>query len=365
MDNSLTNDTTETGREPSAPVRVKFVGRVPHNVAPRIWQRQLPGHGPDYHGCRFLFDLDEEDYDWLVVYDDLPTIPGERFSTRTMELACPPEHTILLTMEPSTIKLYGSAFLSQFGVVISSQEPEVIRHRGHVHSQAGLRWYYGLGSTDMMNYDELSSTPPLDKTRVISTVCSSKRQRHTLHNLRWDFTQKLARLIPELEVFGHGVRAMDDKAEALGPYRYHVAVENFEGPHHWTEKLADSFLACTLPFYFGAPNAGDYFPEASFIPIDIHDAEGAAEIIRGAIENNEWEKRLPAIMEARRRVLEEHNLFALVARHIRRLDALAASAPGGTLRSRRAARKANPLAALPDFTTMALRKAKAIFKPMA
>ncbi|MBX9740180.1 MAG: glycosyltransferase [Beijerinckiaceae bacterium] len=348
----------------AAPIRVKLLGRVPLDMVPGVWKRQLPGGGPDYRGCRFLFDPDEQDYDWLVVYDDLPPAAGERFSMRTVELSCPREHTILLTMEPSSIKLYGRAFLQQFGVVISSQEPWVVNHRGHVHSQAGLRWYYGLGATAMLGYDELVSAPPLDKTRVISTVCSSKRQRHTLHNLRWEFTQELGRRIPELDIFGHGVRAMDDKAEALAPYRYHVAVENFYGPHHWTEKLSDPFLACALPFYFGAPDAADYVPAESFIPIDIRDVAGTAATIRAAIDGNEWEKRLPAIMEARRLILEEHNLFALVARHIARLDPLPASKPGGLLRSRRAARHAKPLASLPDLATMALRKAAAVFNPV-
>jgi len=346
------------------PIRVKLLGRVPLDMVPGVWERQLPGKGPDYRGCRFLFDPDETDYDWLVVYDDLPPASGERFSMRTLELACPREHTILLTMEPSSIKLYGRAFLQQFGVVISSQEPWIVNHPGHVYSHAGLRWYYGLGSSNMMGYDELAAAPPLDKTRVISTVCSSKRQRHTLHNLRWEFTQELARRIPELEVFGHGVRAMDDKAEALRPYRYHVAVENFRGPHHWTEKLADPFLACALPFYFGAPDAAEDVPADSFIPIDIRDVGGAASIIRKAIDENEWEKRLPAIMEARRLIMEEHNLFALVAREIARRDPLPASSTGGILRSRRAARHHRPLAALPDLATMALRKAAAVLRPV-
>ncbi len=345
-----------------APIRVKFMGRAPHAVTPHIWSRQLPGSRADYHGCHFIFDLDAQDYDWLVVHDDLPTIPGERFSTRTLDLACPRAHTMLLTMEPSTIKIYGQAFLSQFGAVISSQQPEILRHSGQIYSQAGLRWYYGVGKDRMLTYDEIEDHPPLDKTRLISTVCSSKRQRHTLHNLRWDFTQALAKRMPELDVFGHGVRAMDDKAEALDAYRYHIAVENFQGPHHWTEKLSDSFLACTLPFYFGATDAADYFPAESFIAIDIHDVDGAEAIIRAAIANNEYEKRLPAIMEARRRVLEEHNLFALIAREVRRLDALPASTARGLLRSRRAARKANPLATIPDMAASAMRKFLAVFK---
>lgn len=345
------------------PIRIKFMGRAPHDVTPQIWTRQLPGGDADVDGVRFIFDLDAQDYDWLVVHDDLPTMPGERFSSRVVDLACPRAHTMLLTMEPSTIKIYGNAFLSQFGAVISSQEPDILRHKGQIYSQAGLRWYYGVGGSRMLTWDEIAAHPPLDKTKLISTVCSSKRQRHTLHNLRWDFTQELAKLIPELDVFGAGVRAMDDKAEAMSAYKYHVAVENFQGPHHWTEKLSDSFLACTLPFYFGAPNAADYFPADSFIPIDIRDAKGAAEIIRAAIDNNEWEKRLPSIMEARRRALEEHNFFALIAREVKRLDALPCSPEKGLLRSRRAARKANPLATLPDVAHSALRKLTAIVRP--
>ena len=227
----------------TAPIRIKFVGRAASESVPEVWLRQLPGGNPHYRGCTFLFDLDEPDYDWLIVYDDLPAKEGERFSSRSIELACPRAHTMLITMEPSSIKLYGSAFLKQFGAIISSQEPEVLDHPGHIHSQAGLRWYYGLGRNHMLTYDGMTKHPPLEKTRDISTVCSNKRQRHTLHNLRYDFTQELKGLLPDLDVFGHGVRDMDDKAEALSPYRYHVAVENHLGEHHITEKLPDCFLA--------------------------------------------------------------------------------------------------------------------------
>jgi hypothetical protein len=87
-------------------------------------------------------------------------------------------------------------------------------------------------------------------------------------------------------------------------------------PDYFTEKLVDSFLGLALPFYFGCTNAEDYFPQESFIPIDIFDFEGSMNTIRQAIGANEYEKRLPYIKEARRRVLEEHNLFALLSREI-------------------------------------------------
>ncbi len=347
----------------TAPIRIKFIGRAASERVPEVWLRQLPGGNPNYRGCTFLFDLDEPHYDWLIVYDDLPPQPGERFSSRRLELACPRAHSMLITMEPSSIKLYGSAFLKQFGYILSSQEPEVVRHPGHIFKQAGLRWYYGLGRTKLLTYDEMANNPPLEKTKNISTICSDKRQRHTLHNLRSDFTDALVQRIPEIEVFGHGVRDMDDKAEALRDFRYHIAIENHQSPHHWTEKLSDCFLACCLPFYFGAPNAGDYFPKDSFIPIDIRDVEGAAQIIRNAIANHEWEKRKDAILEARRLAMEDYSLFAQIAREVTRLHALPHPAERGTILSRRAARKAHPLATLPDIAHMALRKTAAYFRP--
>ena len=44
--------------------------------------------------------------------------------------------------------------------------------------------------------------------------------------------------------------------------------------------LPDAFLGYTLPFYHGCPNANEYFPPESFIPIDINDLDRTADIIR-------------------------------------------------------------------------------------
>lgn len=351
---------------PSDPIiRVKFLGRVASERVPDVWLRQLPGGNPLYRGCEFIFDMDDPHYDWLVIYDDLPAKKGERFSTRQIDLSCPRARTMLVTMEPSSIKLYGRAFLDQFGVIVSSQDPKIIRHPGHIQTQSGLRWYYGLGRTHLLSYDEIEANPPLNKTADLSTVCSNKRQKHTLHHLRYEFTQELKMRMPELDIFGHGVRDMDDKAEALVPYRYHVVIENHHGPHHWTEKLSDCFLACCLPFYFGAPNVADYFPKESVIPIDIRDLDGAEKIIRHAIADRAWDKRLPFVLEARRRAMEDFSLFAQVARLIRQHHRQPCPSLTGVLLSRRAARKANPFASIPDMVHMGLCKISAKFRPTA
>ncbi len=314
-------------------IRVKFLTK---NPAPDIWpgwKKFFSGGHPVLGRCRFLFHRDEPDYDWLVVYDDLPASGNERFTRWIEPLRCPRSHTLLITTEPSTIKIYGRAFLCQFGHVLTSQEPWIIRHPGAIYRQPGLiRFYEG-------DHDTIAATPPESKTALISTVCSTKRQTHTLHRARYDFTQRLKASLPELEIFGHGVRPIARKNEALDTYRYHVAIENHIAPHHWTEKLSDSFLSLTLPFYYGAPNATDYFPAESFIPIDIFDFDATLASIRSAIASGEYERRLPALHEARRLVLERWGTFPQLVELIESLDDDAPpSDPSATILSRHALR---------------------------
>ncbi|RME92088.1 MAG: glycosyltransferase [Verrucomicrobia bacterium] len=324
------------------PIRVKFLSKDSQRDTTWRWRRHLPGGNPRIGRCLFLFDREERHYDWLAVYDDLPSVAGERHTLWREPLACPREQTILLTAEPSSVKVYGRGFLRQFGWVLTSQEPWVIRHPRAIYHQTGEVWFYEG------DYDEIAAHPPTGKTRLISTVCSSKRHGHTLHRLRYDFTQRLRQVLPELEVWGHGVRPMERKNVALDPYRYHIAIENHVSLHGWTEKLADAFLGLCLPFYFGAPNAADYFPEESFIPIDIRDFEGTVETIRRAIRDNEYEKRLPAIREARRRVIEQYATLVQLARIIEERTPAnpPPPTPGAVILSRHAWRRSSPLRAL-------------------
>ena len=320
-------------------IRVKLC-----TLNPPLWLRQFPGGLPVRGNCEFVFDPAAGDYDWFVVYNDLPAPYLEEI------LACPQRNSLLVTTEPPSIKSYGNDFTKQFGCVLTSQPEWALSHGDRIFTQPALHWFYGLGTDQLRTYDDIVSSSALGKNKIISTVCSNKKQRHTLHNRRYQFTQDLKQKLPELDVFGHGVRAMDDKAEALDEYRYHVAIENYRGEHHWTEKLADPFLALSLPFYFGCPDATDYFPEESFIPIDIFDLEGAYEIIQRSIRDNEYQRRLPYLLEARRRVLEEYNLFTVLSREIETRHAAQNSSPvGAVIASRRLLRKNNPAVAVRDF----------------
>ena len=300
---------TSSGR-----LRIKLLSKYKPGHDGEDWLRFFPGKLPRWGNCDFVFDRHCRDYDWLVVYDDLPSLAGERHPLWIEELACPPEHTLLLLTEPSVVKTYGRGYLGQFRWILSTHETWATGpHRGRIFEQPALYWFYAV-TAPRGDYDTIAAHAPLQKCADLSTVCSSKRHGHTLHRQRYDYTQQLKARLPFMEIYGHGVRPLVDKADALDPFRYHLAIENYYGPHHWTEKLSDAFLGACMPVYYGCPNAEDYFPAESFLRIDINDVDSAAETIRRAMRDGLWDKNITAILESRRRVLEDYNTIATIVR---------------------------------------------------
>lgn len=280
------------------PIRVKMISYGCDKKHPPL----------QFGNCLFLWDPDETDYDWALVYDEVPkctmgTIVGQR-----EPLLCHPSQTLFVSQEPESIKLYPSCFLRQFGHVLSTQPEELIRHAGHVRSGGGLFWLYGVKDAEIFEQKEFA-----EKTKLISVVAAAKRQKKTLHSQRYDLLTYLTDNLPDLDWYGWGVKHLERKVDAVEPYKYHIALENFNGPHHWTEKIAEAFLGLSLPFYAGSRTILEYFPEESLIFIPMDNPPEALRIIQEAIAQGEYEKRLDAIREARKIVLEKYNFYALAS----------------------------------------------------
>lgn len=318
--------------------------------------RQFPNSFPQWENCLFEFDIDCTEYDWLVVYQDLPS--GDGYFTEE-KLHCPRERTMLITGEPSTITVFGRDYLRQFGCILTFQEPWAMKHPNVIFHHPGLIWHYGLPFREgsFITWDQMAVAPLPEKKAMLSTVCSQRKGNVTLHSTRVDFTWRLKDEVPELDIYGHGVNPMNDKAEVLDPYRFHIAIENHVFDHHLTEKLPDAFLGYTVPFYHGAPNAADYFPKESFIPIDINDYDRTRDIIKSHLANNEYEDRLAYVIEARRRVLEEQNLFAIINSKVTEQDPLIDSTTmNRVIRNRSTMRIKNPLVGIRSLTEKAATK---------
>ena len=281
-------------------IRIKLIARGrPSNR----WSLQLPQSGSFSEQCSFHFSRDEANYDWLVVIDDV----SRGVLTPAEKLSCADEHTLLVTTEPPTITCYGKGFTEQFAHVLTSQPEKALPHPGRIYSHTGNLWFNGH------SYTELNGHGIPDKNRKLSTVCSSKQQKHTIHNDRYQFCQWLKKQLPDMGLFGHGSGFIERKYDALDPYRYHLAIENYRGAHHWTEKLADAYLSGCFPIYYGCTNIADYFPGESFLEIDIHRRHEALEKIRSVVEDgSHYESRKDALYVARSRVMKEYNLLQMI-----------------------------------------------------
>ncbi len=324
----------------SKKLRIKFLS----NLHPSAWLHQFPDNEPVIKNCEFTFDVDTTEYDWLIVYDDLPK-QGRAASVYTEKLQCNPENTLLVTQEPSSVKYYGSGFTTQFGHVLTSQPEYALPHKNRYYSQPALFWFYGIGKDKVTPYNQIAGLTP-EKTRDLSVVWSNKKQVHTNHFQRLKFLNFIKKEINGLSVFGRDGIPLDDKADALDKYRYHIAIENHFALHHWTEKLADSFLGMSLPFYYGCPNLEEYFIPDSYIRIDINEPEKSLEIILNAIKNNEYEKRKEAITDSKRRVMEEYNLFVVLSTIINEHHKRERSESSSELKSRRRANTGSLFAVL-------------------
>lgn len=304
---------TDHAQTSVASLRIKLLGKYQPDRDGEAWLARFPGGNPVWGNCHFVFDRNCREYDWLVVYGDMPLVGDQHRPLWEEELACPRQNTIFITYEPSTIRVYGNRFLRQFGWVLTSQEPWVIKHPGAIFSQPAMIWYYA-SSQPRGSYDAIARHIPLHKSADLSAICSTKQQSNTLHRRRYEFVMALKQRMPEMELFGRGIRPIVDKADALDSFKYHVAIENFYGPHHWTEKLADPFLGACMPVYYGCPNAEDYFPAESFLRVDLDDVGHSVEIIQRAIRDRLYDRHLQAILESRRRVVEEYGPVPQIAK---------------------------------------------------
>lgn len=290
------------------PISGKIVVRITEDNGRVAHQLPLSGEVRDH----FLFDFEgkEPACDFWFVRGDL---------SRTETCQCPPDNVVLLCGEPPAIKrFYSQAFLNQFGAVYGSNPH--LRHRDFHFTHPNLAWRVGLDFSRNQaiahDFEDISNSANIHKTRSLSTVTSNKGVTRG-HILRREMVRQLqARFAGRLDfdVFGDGINPIDDKWDALAPYKYHVALENSRQHNYFTEKLIDPFLAEALPFYYGCPNVTDFFPAEAVIAIDLRDPKGAARTILAAIESNQWEKRLDAIREAKRRVLFQYNMLFEIAR---------------------------------------------------
>lgn len=265
------------------------------------------GHGK-WQNAHFRFNTDQaNDCDFLGVYDE----PHQAITT-----TIPWENRILFLGEPPSIRSYPLKYLNQFGIVVCPYDIGKIKGR-QVKTHTSLPWHFGVTrsttNSQFMDFKFLLSMPLPEKKPGISVVCSNKAITPE-HVQRLQFLEKLKQAIGEkLHIFGRGFQEIDDKADAVIPYEFHLVLENNAVPHFWTEKTADAFLGYSYPLFSGCPNIHEYFPAESMTCIDIKDTDKAIQTIKEILETpNFYQNHLEQIKTVRKKILTEYNMFSVM-----------------------------------------------------
>ena len=269
--------------------------------------RQTKASEGVWKNCRFHVDNSVDICDYWVVYEGL---------IKKETIHCSRENTILITAEPPAIKRYDENFLRQFHTVITCHRD--INHPNLVFNQQALPWHVGRRQENHMNlsftksFDELCSINTFTKDKLISVISSAK-ENIPGHIKRMEFIEELKKYFKDqIDVFGRGINEIEDKWDAIAPYKYHIVLENSALNDYWTEKLSDAFLAGAYIFYYGCSNLSDYFSKDVFTLMDINDVGSAISIIKETISRHKYEQSIEAIMRARELILYKYNLFSML-----------------------------------------------------
>lgn len=274
-------------------------------------ERQLPGTSREWGNCKFIINEPCGPCDWWVVASGLIS-PEIGY--------CDPAHTVFVANEPAE-RTYPQGFLEQFAIVISC-DPNV-HHPGRVLTHYGLPWWAGVtmslqqphqfSRVARFDYDDFKAMTRPAKPKKMSVI-SSRLTLFDGHIKRAAFIEELKRRFArEIDFFGYDSNPLADKWDGLAPYRYHVCLENTVHPHYWTEKIADPLLAYSLPIYSGGSNIADYFPEGSFLPINIQETDEACGEIERVLAVDPYEDHAASVAAARDLVLNKYNFFAMIA----------------------------------------------------
>ncbi|MBW2630767.1 MAG: hypothetical protein JRC90_03210 [Deltaproteobacteria bacterium] len=256
--------------------------------------RQTPCQKGVWNGIQFTVDSIEE-CDFLIMLNN-------SMETDT-HVRCPKENIWAIMQEPY-MKGHSDWMVEKhefFSKVFTHYIPA--NDRKYISSHPAIPWHVNK------TFDELMSAKVPVKSKKLSAIVGDAMDvpGHIKRRKFLQYIQNDKSL--ELDLYGKKINFIEDKWDGLAPYKYSLAMENTSGPDYWTEKIADCFLSWTVPIYYGCTNLENYFPNESFIRIDIGRPEESLAKIRRIINEDNWERYIPALEEARDLVLNRYQIF--------------------------------------------------------
>lgn len=258
-----------------------------------------------WNNYQFYFKNDQKTYDFVIVFNGVQQVE---------KVNCSKGGLIFITGESKSIKQYNQKFLNQFDHIVTCQEQ--INHNHKILTHHGYPWHVE------QNYTHLKAIQSVEKTDDIILISSNKGfNKGHIDRLKFSYKCK-AEFKDAIDFYGRGIKSFSNKWNLISKYYFSLAIENDSVKNYFTEKLVDSFLSLSLPIYHGCPNLDDFFPKESYLPININNFKESKEVINYVLNNKEkiYKQRFDALLEAKRRVLEEHQLFPMIEKILNSLQ---------------------------------------------
>ncbi len=249
-----------------------------------------------------FFEIDEENYEYLIVLGAL--------NSKNIKYFRNPQKTIGFMLEPEWSSNWQRD-LNKFCKYVVAQDKNMFPFASNIIEHPMFMF---TESTDNYNFYLDNKFEKKKRMSIISSNYGHKYnylKRHALFN---------GLLGTDLEIDFYGRRwELDDprykgspynKSDAIVDYEYSIAIENSSYNNYITEKFFDLIVCNTVPIYYGAPNISDVYPQQSFIEIDFSGPiEKTVEQIVDIYQNDNYEKRLPQVLEAKNLYYTKYNIF--------------------------------------------------------
>ncbi len=270
---------------------------------------QAPDGVGNFENCFFTADPNDEPFDAVIHINKV---------SEDITVTCNPNNVICIATEPSFKLRWENRWIYEKNAVFAHivgmvESPPKGDKRYYNKDAVGLcRWLLDKSYPEIQQLD-VSQKPDNDKVLWIT----SNTLGLPAHFKRMYFYEYIKKHHADtFNIFGRGIHYIDSKYDGFAEHKYILAIENCYGQVTWSEKLTDCLLMGALPFYCGMDILEKHLPKDCYISIDITKPEQAVKIIQQAIRGKEWEKRLPAIQEARERIMKKYNIIPYMSRFI-------------------------------------------------
>lgn len=179
------------------------------------------------------------------------------------------------------------------------------------------KWMYrkqGYGGTSK-SYSELKNESIPKKTKELCCILSDTEVCDG-HTLRKKFTKEFLDkhkfdLYGKIK-FSNSVLVNNDKFNTLINYKYCLGFDNQDYiDNFFGTQFTDSILAECCPIFWCGTDLSKHFPENSYIQINIKNPNEIERIL-DILKNDDFEKRIPAIKEAKRLLLDKYNIWPTI-----------------------------------------------------